>query len=227
MIDDMINGVRTIALQREPKNTVDLVTIQTLTTLFEAHPPTVPLVFTGANGVFCAGVDAKAFIGYSGDRRLEMARAITRMTAALLAIPSPVIAAVTGHALGGGLVMALCCDYRVVTNREDAKFGLLEGKAGIAFPSGPSAIVQAELPAGLMRQLTLTSRMISAAELVQHAVFDECVGDELVLERAQAFALELAAQPGFCAVKEQMRGALRDQVAHLAALGVEAAFAQA
>ncbi len=224
MIDEMTHGVRTITLQREPKNTVDLITIQQLTTLFETHPPSVPMVLTGANGVFSAGVDAKAFMGYSGDQPLEMARAITRMTAALLAIRSPVVAAITGHALGGGLVLALCCDYRVATNREDARFGLLEGKAGIAFPSGPAAIVQTEVPAGLMRQLTLTSRMISAAELVQHAVFDECIGDEIVLERAQIFALELAAQPGFCAVKEQMRGALRDQVAHLAALGVEAAF---
>lgn len=224
MIDNMTNGVRTITLQREPKNTVDLVTIQTLTALFETHPASVPLVLTGANGVFSAGVDARAFMGYSGDQRLEMARAITRMTAALLAIPSPVVAAVTGHALGGGLVMALCCDYRVVTNREDAKFGLLEGKAGIAFPSGPAAIVQAEVPAGLRRQLTLSSRMISGAELVQHAVFDESVDDELVLERAQIFALELAAQPGFCAVKEQMRGELRGHVAHLVVLGGEAAF---
>lgn len=224
MKDDMTNGVRTIVLHREPKNTVDLITVKALTTMFEAHPPAVPLVLSGSNGTFSAGVDAKAFMGYSGDQRVEMARAITRMTAALLAIPAPVIAAVTGHALGGGLVMALCCDYRIATNRTDAKFGLLEGKAGIAFPSGPSAIVQAELPAALMRQLTLTSRMITGAELVQHAVLDECVADEFVLERAQAFALELAAQPGFSAVKHQMRGGLRDQVAHLAASGVEPAF---
>ena len=60
-------------------------------------------------------------------QRHEMVRGITRMVARLLAIPAPVVAAINGHALGGGFVLMLACDYRIAANgrdvrREDARF---------------------------------------------------------------------------------------------------------
>jgi enoyl-CoA hydratase/carnithine racemase len=224
MLDETIEGVRTITLQRHPMNTLDLAAVTWLGAAFEAHPADMPLVLTGADGVFCAGVDSKAFMGYAPAQRLEMARAITAMTARLLAIRAPVVAALSGHALGGGLVLALCCDHRIATDAEAAKFGLFEAKAGIAFPSGPGAIVHHELPAPLLRQLTLSCRAMSASDLLRHAVFDEMAEPERLLALAQERARELAAFPGFRAVKAQMRAGLAEVVRRLADEGREEPF---
>lgn len=226
MRDVISEGVRTITLEREPMNTLDLEAVEALSALFAAHPADTPLVLAGAGPAFCAGVDSRAFLGYAPAKRLELARAITRMTARLLAIPSPVVAAVGGHALGGGFVLALCCDYRVATDGESAKFGLLEAKAGIAFPSGPAEIVRCELPPTLARQLTLSCRTITSRLLLDLAVLDELAGPGDVLATAQVRALDLARLPGFGAVKAQMRGGLAASVQGLAKAGGEPAFDQ-
>ncbi|OQW74761.1 MAG: hypothetical protein BVN32_12470 [Proteobacteria bacterium ST_bin14] len=225
MIEDIDDGVRTVTLRRHPMNTLNLDAVKRLSALFENHPSDLPLVLEGSEGVFSAGVDAKQFMGYDRAQRIEMARAITRMTGHLLRIPAPVVAAISGHALGGGLVLALCCDYRIATNAERAKFGLFEAKAGIAFPDGPAHIVQSELPPTLLRQLTLSSRSVSAEELMRHAVFDETADPDRVTALARDRARELAGQPGYRAVKAQMRGALAARVNQLATEGCESAFA--
>lgn len=225
MMEDTEDGVRTVTLRRHPMNTLDIDAVERLSKLFENHPPDLPLVLEGSEGVFSAGVDAKQFMTYDRAQRIQMARAITRMTAYLLRIPAPVVASIPGHALGGGLVLALCCDYRIATNAEQAKFGLLEAKAGIAFPDGPAHIVQSELPTTLLRQLTLSSRSLSAADLMRHGVFDEVADPERVRALASNRARELAGQPGFRAVKAQMRGGLAARVTRLANEGSESAFA--
>jgi enoyl-CoA hydratase len=225
MMEKTDGGVRTVTLRRNPMNTFDLDAIERLSALFENHPSDLPLVLEGSEGVFSAGVDAKQFMGYDRAQRIQMARAITRMTGRLLSIPAPVVASIPGHALGGGFVLALCCDYRIATNAEQAKFGLLEAKAGIAFPDGPAHIVQSELPATLLRQLTLSSRIVSAADLMRHGVFDEVTDPDLVAALATNRARELAAQPGYRAVKAQMRGSLAARVNQLANEGRESAFA--
>jgi enoyl-CoA hydratase len=108
---------------------------------------------------------------------------------------------------------------------EQAKIGLMEAKAGIAFPDGPAHIVQSELPATLLRQLTLSSRIVSAADLIRHGVFDEATDPDRVTALANNRARELAGQPGYRAVKAQMRGALAASVQQLANEGRESAFA--
>lgn len=224
MRETIADGVRTITFEREPMNTLDIEAVNTLSDLFQAHPRAVPLVLEGAGGVFSAGVDSRRFMAYGAHERLQMARAITRMTAHLLSIPAPVVAALGGHALGGGFVLALCCDHRVATESPSAKFGLFEAKAGIAFPAGPAHIVRSELPATLLRPLTLACRSFTSAELVKHAVFDELATADDLTALAQQRARELAALPGYGAVKAQMRGALADEVRRLAADGRESAF---
>lgn len=225
MQESTVDGVRTITLRRSPMNTLDLVAAEQLGVLFENHPNDLPLVLDGSDGVFCAGVDSKRFMEYGAAQRQQMARAITRMTAHLLSIPTPVVASIQGHALGGGLVLSLCCDYRIVTNAVSAKFGLREAKAGIAFPDGPAAIVQSELSQTLLRQLSLSSRIMSATDLLRHGVFDETADPDHVTQAANTRVRELAGQPGFRAVKAQMRGALAARVRQLAIEGCESAFA--
>jgi enoyl-CoA hydratase len=138
------------------------------------------VVLTGGGQVFSAGVDTGAFARDTRDQRQAMVRAITRMVAQLLAIPVPVVAAVNGHALGGGFVLMLACDYRIAVDVEAAKFGMTEAQAGIPFPAGPLEIIRHELGPELLRRLTLTSAVLSARELLDSRTIDElCAVEEV------------------------------------------------
>src|ERR1700758_3958351 len=95
-----------------------------------------------------------------------MVRGITRMVARLLAIPAPVVAAMNGHALGGGFVLMLACDYRIAAAVEAAKLGMTEAKAGIPFPAGPLEVMRHELRPEMLRRLTLTGAVLDPRELL-------------------------------------------------------------
>ena len=204
-----------LVLDRPPVNTLDLPAVRALTDAFAGHDPARPLVLTGAGKAFSAGVDTRAFTAYDSATRAELFRAITGMTAALVGIRAPVIAAVNGHALGGGMVLMLCADYRLAAEGEH-KFGLTEAAAGVPFPDGPVEIVRHELPGPLLRQLTLSSRVVTAGELAFHSVIDEIVPAETLEAEAGARATPLASQPAFSQVQAQIRGDLAARLKHLA-----------
>ena len=134
-----------LTIDRPPVNALDLDAVAALQQAFAAARQDVPrggVVLTERGQIFSAGVDTRAFASYSGDRRQAMVRAITQMVAQLLAIPVPVVGAVNGHALGGGFVLMLACDYRIAADVEAAKLGMIEAQAGIPFPAGPLEIIR-------------------------------------------------------------------------------------
>jgi enoyl-CoA hydratase len=214
-----IDGTLLLTIDRPPVNALDLETIAELERVFAAATREAPqggVVLTGGGQVFSAGVDTRAFASYSRDQRQAMVRAITQMAAQLLAIPVPVVAAVNGHALGGGFVLMLACDYRIAADIEAAKLGMTEAQAGIPFPAGPLEIIRHELAPELLRHLTLTSAVLGVCELLNSRTIDElCAVDDLT-PRSLAQAKCLAAQPAFRTVKRQIRGRLAQRVAALA-----------
>jgi enoyl-CoA hydratase len=217
------SAVTIVALNRPRLNLLDPAAIDDLTSAFERMDG-LPMILTGAGDTFSAGVDVKAFAQLDQAGRAAFARAITKMTAALLSVRAPVIAALPGHALGGGLVLALCCDYRIAADNPGAKFGLTEAKAGVPFPSGPADIIRHEVPAPFLRRLTLTSAEMSARDLYAAGLIDAlCEGEEL-LSKAEDIAARLAQQQGFEIVKTQMRGPLREQVIARCKAGEEPGF---
>lgn len=218
---DTVDGVAVLRLTRPPVNALDLPTILALEAAFarliDERP--VGLVLGGAGGVFCAGVDTRAFATYSGGQKAEMVWAITRMVHRLYGLPFPTVAAIGGHALGGGLVLALACDMRLAADRPDAKLGLTEARAGVPFPAGPLEVIRAELPPPLLRRLTLTSATLPPADLHALGVLDGLVPPDDIEARAIHTAKDLATQPAFQVVKHQVRGPALARLAELAASG--------
>jgi len=218
---ETVDGVAVLRLARPPVNALDLPTILALEIAFgrllDERP--VGLVLSGAGGVFCAGVDTRAFAAYSGGQKAEMIWAITRMVHRLYGLPFPTVAAVGGHALGGGFVLALACDARLAAKRLDAKLGLTEARAGVPFPAGPLEVIRAELPPQLLRRLTLTSATLAPAELLALGVLDGLIPAETLEAAAIDAAKDLAAQPAFQTVKQQLRGPALARLAELAASG--------
>ncbi len=211
---DQVGEVDRLTLDFPPVNTVDLERVKALRAFFERRDQNRPLIVTGAGKAFSAGVDTKAFAAYDGTQRKALFTAITDMTAALVGMTAPVIAAINGHALGGGLILTLCADYRVAIDG-DHRFGLTEAQAGVPFPEGPVEIMKHELPASVRRHLTLSSQPISARALHQHLIFDELVAADALADIAVERALALRAQPAFSEVKHQVRGDLQRRLAAL------------
>lgn len=199
--------VRVLALARPPVNAVDLELVRALSAAVQAaagDPGCRALVVTGAPGVFCAGIDTKRIPAYDAAQRAEMLRGVNRTVLALYSLEKPMVAAISGHALGAGLVLALTADVRIAA-RGAFRLGLTEGAAGIPFPACPMALVRAELAPETARRLVLTSATAAPDAPLLAGVVDRVVEPEGLLEAALAEARSLSAQPSFAAVKRQLR----------------------
>lgn len=164
------------------------------------------LIVTGAGKAFCAGLDLKDVPSYAPAGQREMVLGINRMVATLYALPIPTIAAVTGHAIAGGLVIVLACDYRIGTSAP-CQIGLTEARAGIPFPEGAMAIVKAELGPAVARRRTLVATNTSSQEALAEGILDELQAPERVLPRALEVARDLATIPrvAYGQIKRQLR----------------------
>lgn len=216
---DMADDHTLITIARPPVNALDTKAVIATEAAFLSAPKNLPIILTGTGTSFCAGVDTRAYSGYSPDEKAELILAITRMIATILAHPAPVIAAVNGHALGGGLVFMLACDVRIVSDITKSRFGLTEARAGVPFPAGALKVVQNEVAPAVLRRLTLTSETISASDIMAHDLADAMCASDALLATALEIARDTASQPAFQEVKRQMRGDLIDAVAALAHSG--------
>jgi enoyl-CoA hydratase len=172
------------------------------------------VVLTGRPGFFSAGVDLKVAPTLDRDGQRDLVEGINETFFGWYAFPRPVVAAVNGHAIAGGLILALCADHRVGNGK--GKLGLTELKAGIGYPLAAITVVRAELSAPVARRLALRSELVSQAEGLEQDLLDELVAPDALEERALAVAGELAALPreAYARVKEQVRG---DTIAELRA----------
>jgi enoyl-CoA hydratase len=201
--------VATLYLDRPPVNAIDLALLECAETVLseiERSDGIGAVVVTGAGECFSAGLDLKAVPRYSPAEQRRTVEAINRVIARLYALPLPVVAAVNGHAIAGGLVMALACDYRVGI-REACRIGLTEARAGIPFPAVAMSVVQAELSAAAARRLTLVAQNYGSEEALHDGIFDELQPRASVPERARAVASDLAAVPriAYARIKHQLR----------------------
>ena len=101
------------------------------------------------------------------------------------------MAAVTGHAIGGGMLLTLCADYRVASTT--GRYGIPGVKVAVAYPQAAIGVARAELAPHAARRLMLGNRLVDAEECVRQGAFDEALGPARVLDRALEMARELAA----------------------------------
>lgn len=155
-------------------------------------------ILTGAGRGFCAGADlsgtgepwtkpAAADFKTSYDGQVRLADQLTR----LYELPIPVIAAVNGVAVGGGLAYGLHCDIRIAA--EEARFGSVFIKAGFSsMDMGTSYLLPKIVGAGAARELMLTGRIIDAAEAYRIKLVHEVVPADQLIDAALKLAREIA-----------------------------------
>lgn len=152
------------------------------------------VVLTGTGSAFSAGVDLfKVMNGGAGYLR-RFLPAMEALFRALLEFPKPLVAAINGHAIAGGCIMAAACDHRVMSEG-DARIGIPELVVGVPFPTLPFEIVRARVSAPDFRQLIFSGRTVLAPEALRLGLIDEIAAPQVLIPRAREAAGRLASIP--------------------------------
>jgi enoyl-CoA hydratase len=157
-------------------------------------------VLTGAAGTFCAGADLKAVA--EGDRRPIPDNGPGPMGPTRLTLRKPVIAAVEGYAVAGGIELALWCDLRVVG--EDAVFGVFCRRFGVPLCDLGTVRLPRIIGHGRAMDLILTGRAVSAPEAFAMGLANRVVAPGAARSSAVALAHQLAALPQICLRSDRM-----------------------
>src|SRR4051794_20373563 len=181
-------GVLLLSADRPPANAMDVSLLEELVTVIGglAADPPAALVMAGREGFFSAGADLKLVPGYGDAEQRRMVTGINEMALGVYDLPCPVVGAITGHAIAGGLVLALCTDIRVAAR--EGRYGLTEVKVGVPYPQAAIGVVAAELGPHAARRLAFGNELLAAEECLRLGVFDEVVDRDAVLPRALALA---------------------------------------
>ncbi len=207
----------TIIIDRpEVRNAIDSDTAGALSDAlraFEADPEAYVAVICGAGGHFCAGGDLAAMVAHGenpirerGDGPLGLSR---------LVLSKPVIAAVSGYAVAGGLELALFCDLRIA--EESSVFGVFNRRWGLPLCNGGTVRLPRIIGHGRAMDMILTGRPVDAAEALSFGLVTRVVADGRARMEAEGLAEAMAAFP-----PEGMR-CDRHNAIHQHAFGVEAA----
>lgn len=205
---DQRGPVTLVTVDKPPANAMDIGLLEELSDalarLVEHNPAAA--VLAGRPGCFSAGADLKAVPGYDPNQQRQMVHGINRMAIAAYSLRCPLVSAVTGHAIAGGMVLALCADYRVAAS--EGRYGLTEVKVGVPYPEAAIAVVRNELAPHVARTLSLTGRLTDAEECLRLGLFDEVVAPDSVVDRSLELATELAALPAdtYSRTKAGLRG---------------------
>ncbi len=169
-------GIGTIRLDRPPMNALNVQIQEELRAAagtVAADDQIAAVVVYGGEKVFAAGADIKEMAGMSYVDMAARAVALSSAFDAIARIPKPVVAAVTGYALGGGCELALACDWRVVA--EDAKLGQPEINLGIIPGAGGTQRLARLVGPAKAKDLVLSGRMVDAAEALAIGLADRVV----------------------------------------------------
>ncbi len=215
--------VSTVLLSRpERRNAVDGATAAALAEAFrgfEADPDTRVAVLHGEGGVFCAGADLKAAGTEAGNR--VAADGDGPMGPTRLRLSKPVIAAVAGHAVAGGLELALWCDLRVV--EEDAVFGVFCRRWGVPLIDGGTVRLPRLIGTSQAMDMVLTGRPVPAHEALAMGLANRVVPAGTSRSAAEELARELARFPQACLREDRLSLLEQDGLEEPAAIANELA----
>ncbi|MDV6288330.1 enoyl-CoA hydratase-related protein [Streptomyces sp. UP1A-1] len=213
---EVADGVGTLRLNRPPMNALDIATQDRLKELAEEvtrRDDVRAVVVHGGEKVFAAGADIKEMQVMDHAAMIARARALQDSFTAVARIPKPVVAAVTGYALGGGCELALCADFRIAG--ENAKLGQPEILLGLI----PGAACGTQRLSRLIgpskaKDLIFTGRQVRADEALALGLVDRVVPAAEVYEQAHAWAARLAKGPAIAlrAAKEAIDTGLETDI---------------
>ncbi|MGB3773560.1 MAG: crotonase/enoyl-CoA hydratase family protein [Rhodococcus sp. (in: high G+C Gram-positive bacteria)] len=213
--------VFTVILHRpEARNAVDGPTAAALVQAFEefdADQSASVAVLWGDGGTFCAGADLKAL----GTERSNVAteHGDGPMGPTRMELSKPVIAAVSGHAVAGGLELALWCDMRVVD--DDATFGVFCRRWGVPLIDGGTVRLPRAIGSSRAMDMILTGRAVDAREALEFGLANRVVPSGTCRDAAEELAASLAAFPQACMRGDRLSAREQEGLDHTSAMAGE------
>jgi enoyl-CoA hydratase len=219
---DRQGPVTTVILSRpQVRNAVDGPTAAALADAFrsfEADPGAAVAVLWGEGGTFCAGADLTA-IGTERGNRVDPIGADGPMGPTRMRLTKPVIAAVAGHAVAGGLELALWCDLRVAES--DAVFGVFCRRWGVPLIDGGTLRLPRLIGQSRAMDMVLTGRAVSAQEACDFGLVNRIVPAGQARTAAERLAAELARFPQTCMRSDRLSLLEQDGLSEADALAGE------
>lgn len=209
-ITDMIerkdhDGIRVLRLAHGKVSAMDLELGEAFIAEMTAalDPSVKAVIVTGSGSSFSAGVDLFRLIKDGADYARRFVPVLDELLKTALIFPKPVIAAVNGHAIAGGCILAAACDHRIMTEG-NGRIGIPELAVGVPFPALPLQIMAARLSDGALRDLVFTGRTVQVDEAKALGLVDEKCPAGMLMDRAMETALKMASIPAsaFAMTKE-------------------------
>ena len=213
-VDD---GIAVISMEHGKANAIDSEFCDALTALFAELRKTTAIkavVLTGRERMFCAGVDLKRLTAGGADYVTGFLPLLHTLYDAIFFFPKPVIAAINGHAIAGGAVLAACADRRVMA-AESGRVGITELQVGVPLPALAFEIVRAAVPPRHLSEVALGAGTYETAEALAKGWVDEVVDGWELMPRAKRLARAYAAlsPEAFAQTKAQIRQPVADAYA--------------
>jgi enoyl-CoA hydratase/carnithine racemase len=190
---EVADGVGTIRLDRPKMNALNTQVqeeIRALAGEVSERDDVAAVVLYGGEKVFAAGVDIKEMADMSYTDMVKRSTSLTSSFTAVARIPKPVVAAVTGYALGGGCELTLCADYRIAA--DNAVFGQPEVLLGIIPGAGGTQRLARLVGPSRAKELLFSGRFVKADEALAMGLVDRVVPAEQVYDEAVAWAAQFA-----------------------------------
>ena len=184
-----------------------------------AAAPIKAVIVTGSGASFSAGVDLYRVVKDGPEYGRRFLPVLDAFLHAALTFPKPMIAAINGHAIAGGCILAACCDHRIMVDG-NGRIGIPELAVGVPFPALPLQIMAARLGDSALRDLVFSGRTVQVDEAKALGLIDEKCPSGMLLDRAMEAAQRFAAIPAaaFALTKEAFYTPILDRTKALSNL---------
>jgi enoyl-CoA hydratase len=200
------DGVAVLRMAHGKVNAMSLEFCEALTARFAEISPARAVVMTATGRTFSAGVDLVRLLEGGAPYIRKFLPALSTMFAAVFSHPAPVVAAINGHAIAGGCVLACAADRRLMA-RDGGRIGVTELLVGVPFPPVAMEIMRCAAAPQFFAEAIFSGATYAPPEAVARGFIHDIVEPQALLERAVAAAKSLAALPSktFALSKRQIR----------------------
>ena len=203
-----VDSVAVLRMAHGKANALDLDFLEAITKAVAdlENSPARAAVLTGDGAIFSAGVDLFQLLEGGDDYLDAFLSSLDLAFGTLFRCPTPIVAAINGHAIAGGCVIAAACDHRIITSGK-ARMGLTELLVGVPFPTTALAIMRSLLAPAQLTDLVLSGITVPPEDALRRGLVDRIEDRENVLEAALAQARHYASIPAstFAMTKGQLR----------------------
>jgi len=209
MIDsEIIDGIAVLTMTHGKVNALDIEFCGALAARFEdlRKADAKAVVLTGQGKIFSAGVDLKRLSTGGADYIRRFLPALHRLYEAAFFHPKPVVAAINGHAIAGGCVLACCADRRIMA-RNAGRIGVTEILVGVPFPALAFEVVRFAVPPRHLPEFTFSGATYATDEALRRGWVDEVTESDKLIDDAIAVAQQLSrlSPAAFAQTKSQVR----------------------